>query len=113
MTGLGTVPPAGQFTSDVVGRAAVSGQAIKAPAIVVFVTVRLATTAVGGLGSVMSGTPPSPATPTTRPELAPHGVLKPPTPNLLSRMRAGVSGVNQLPVPPGVESVNQPFTSAT
>src|SRR5436190_23413023 len=80
---------------------------------VVPVTVRFATTAVGGLGSVMLGTPPNPATATTRPLSGPHGVEKPPVPYRLSRIRAGVRGLNRLPAPPIVASVNQPFTSAT
>src|ERR1700693_2756325 len=113
IVGLGTVPPCGQFTSDAGGCATVSGHAGNTPAVVVLVTVRFATAAGGGLEPVIAGTPPNPATPTTRPELGPHGNVKPPVPFLLSRMRAGVSGVNQLPVPPGVVSVNQPFTSAT
>src|SRR5437899_6657196 len=79
-TRFGTVTPAFQLRSDASGCAAPSGQAMRALAWLVSVTVTLATTAVGGLGSVIRGTPAWPATVTARPLLGPHGVQYPPVP---------------------------------
>src|SRR5438445_200098 len=70
-TRFGTVTPAFQLRSDASGCAAPSGQAMRALAWLVSVTVTFATTAVGGLASVtfnttadtpLAGTAPLPVT---------------------------------------------------
>src|SRR5713226_4578813 len=89
------------------------GQAVRKLPAVGLVTVTFSTTAVGGVEAVIRGTPPCPATVTAIVCPAPSGLEKPPVPFRVSRMRAGVSPVNVLPV--AVEllaSVNQPPTSA-
>src|SRR5229473_5823194 len=108
---FGTTVPLVQFWSEASGWAATSGHAVRKLGAVVLVTVIFATTAVGGFGSVISGTPPTPATVSARPVFGPHGSENLPMPLRLSRMRTGAIGEKRLPVPVALVSVIQPFTS--
>src|SRR5438552_2531663 len=112
-TRLGIVTRPIQFRSELPGRGPPSGQTDRKLGAVVFVTVTLSTTAVGGWASLIAGTPACPATTNDRWLLGASGVLQPPVPFRLSRMRVGVTPVKPLPFSPTVPSVNQPLTSAT
>src|SRR5438552_4681965 len=112
-TRLGIVTPPTQFRSELPGRGPPSGQPDRKLGVVVSVTVTFSTTAVGGWASLIAGTPPRPATISNRWLLGPSGVLQPPVPPRLSRMRVGVTPVKPLPFSPAVLFVNQPLTSTT
>src|SRR5207248_11636427 len=68
-------------------------------------------TAVGGLGAVIGGTPPTPATLTAIVWLGPSDALGARMPRRVSRMREGVSAVYWLPPAVDVVDVNHPPTS--
>src|SRR6202022_2768173 len=72
----------------------------------------LITTAVGGVGAFIAGTPPRPATRTATGRPCQSVVPIPPVPSRVSRMRDGVSPTKVPPVVATVPSVNQPPTSA-
>src|SRR5438105_3808108 len=96
-TRLGIVTPPTQFRSELPGRDAPSGQTVKKLGAVVSVTVTFRTTAVGACASLIVGTAPCPATISDRWLLEARGVLQPPVPSRLSRMRMGVTPVKPLP----------------
>src|SRR5438552_11311362 len=112
-TRLGIVTPPTQFRSELPGRDPLSGQTDRKPGAVVLVTVTLSTTAVGACASLIAGTPPCPATIKARWLLEASGVLQPPLPMRLSRMRLGVRPLKVLPAAGAVPSLHQPSTSAT
>src|SRR5207237_5869515 len=107
-TRLGIVTPPTQFRPELPGRDAPSGQTVRKLGAVVSVTVTFSTTAVGGCASVKAGTPPCPVTTNDRWLLGVSGVLQPPVPFRLSRMRVGVRPLNVLPAAAVVPSLNQP-----
>src|SRR5438132_11425421 len=96
-TRLGIVTRPIQFRSELPGRGPPSGQTDRKLGAVVSATVTFSTTAVGGCALVIAGTPPCPATISDRWLLGATGVLQPPVPFRLSRMRLGVRPLNVLP----------------
>src|SRR5216683_822541 len=96
-TRLGTVCPATKLRSDARGWLAPSGQTIRSLAAVGLVTVTFRTTALGGIADAAMGTPPLPATCTTRLFPAPSGAWGAPVPLRVSTMRAGTRATNCAP----------------
>ena len=90
-TRLGTDAPAVKLRLEASGRA-LPGYTVKNPLAVASVAVALSTTAVGGLGAFMAGTPPTPATCTRSVPMGPSLAVGAPRPVRVSRMRAGVMG---------------------
>jgi len=91
-TRLGTVAPAVKLRLEASGRALPPGYTVKNPLAVALVAVALSTTALGGLGAFMAGTPPTPATCTLSVPMGPSLAGGAPRPARVSRMRAGVMG---------------------
>src|SRR6266702_2345348 len=97
-TMLGTVLPGGQLRSDDTGRPASLGYTVRLPLAVVPVTVTLRATAFGGIGVVVSGTPPWPETCTVIVWPGPTGPRPRPTgggPTRVSTIRLGTTAVNR------------------